>query len=369
MYWFIILQSNNHHMKIFTLRSSFLSIVFFISFLCVSNFSKAQLNAAFTTSGGPFVCQGMPIDFLDQSTGNPVTWSWDFGDGSTSTAQNPTHLYTGADTFDVFLLVTDGGANSDTAGPMTIHVSMVMITETHINPSCGNNDGSITINVTGGAAPYSYMWSNGSNTQNQTNLSAGTYWVSVIDAMGCANGQSVILQNVGSSVTLSETHVDAACGSSNGSIDLTVTGGGAPFTYIWNNSATTEDINSLAAGIYDVTVTENGGCTSTQNVIVANINGPTVTETHANAICGNTNGSIDITVTGGVSPYSYIWNNSATTEDLSNLSPGNYTVTVTDQNLCAGFQSVTVIDSNVLVLSPATQSPTCGNHGSHIPRA
>ncbi len=350
-------------MKFFTS----ISIAFFVSFLFTASSSQAQLNAAFTINGPTNICLGYSISFLDQSTGNPVTWLWDFGDGSISTVPSPVYQYPVPGVFTVSLIVTDGGGNADTATMINyIFVSPpLFVTGTQTNPSCGNANGAITLAVTGGTPPYVYLWSNGANTQNLTNLTAGTYWVSVIDAMGCAgNGQSFVLQNVGTNIALSETHIDAGCGNSNGSIDLTVTSTGNPFTYFWSNTETTEDLNNISAGIYDVTVTETGGCTATQNVIVSNINGPSVSETHSNAICGNSNGSIDITPTGGVSPYSYIWSNSETTEDLSNLSPGNYTVTVTDQNLCVGFQSVTVIDSNVLILSPATQSPSCGNHGN-----
>jgi hypothetical protein len=113
------------------------------------------------------------------------------------------------------------------------------------------------------------VWSNGATTQDLTNIPAGTYNVTVTDAGGCTQTLNGIVITQPAAIVLTETHVNANCnGTSTGSIDLTVTGGTAPFTYVWSNGATTQDLTNIPAGTYNVTVTDAGGCTQTLNGIV-----------------------------------------------------------------------------------------------------
>lgn len=141
---------------------------------------------------------------------------------------------------------------------------------------------------------------------------------------------------------LSVTHVNATCGFANGSIDVTVSGGTAPFYFSWNTADTTEDLNNISAGTYHVTVTDAHGSTAALNIYVGNSNGPTLTETHINCTFSNANGSINLQVTGTAPPYTYSWSNGATTQGLQNILPGNYTVTVTDHNGCISFLTVSI---------------------------
>src|SRR6185503_17500345 len=121
-------------------------------------------------------------------------------------------------------------------------------------------------------------------TQDLTNIPAGTDNITVTDANGCTQTLNGIVIAEPAAIVLTETHVDANCnGASTGSIDLTVTGGTAPFTYAWSNGATTQDLTNIPAGTYNVTVTATGGCTQTLNGIV--ITEPTaivLSETHVN---------------------------------------------------------------------------------------
>src|SRR5204862_227637 len=112
----------------------------------------------------------------------------------------------------------------------------------------------------------------------------------------------------------------------------------------WSNGATTEDLSGLAAGTYNVTVTDNNNCTASTSVTITQPAAAlSLSETHVNVLCfGNCTGSINLTVTGGTTPYSYSWSNGATTEDLSGLAAGTYSVTVTDNNNCTASTSVTI---------------------------
>lgn len=145
-------------------------------------------------------------------------------------------------------------------------------------------------------------------------------------------------------LSLSATHLDVSCsGANDGSIDITVSGAHGAVTYLWNDGVTTEDRSGLAPGIYTVTVTDAWGCQvfdaySISELAVLQVSGSAIDV----SVVNGANGSIDVSVTGGTMPYSYLWNDGATTEDRSNLAPGDYTVTVTDAHGCSSSSSFTI---------------------------
>src|SRR4029453_13308879 len=150
--------------------------------------------------------------------------------------------------------------------------------------------------------------------------------------------------------------------TSTGSIDLTVTGGTAPFTYAWSNGATTQDLTAIPAGTYNVTVTDAGGCTQTLNgIVVTEPAAIVLTETHVNANCnGASTGSIDLTVTGGTSPFTYAWSNGATTQDLTAIPAGTYDVTVTDAGGCTQtLNNITIAEPAPIVLAETHVNANC----------
>lgn len=118
---------------------------------------------------------------------------------------------------------------------------------------------------------------------------------------------------------------------STGSIDLTVSGGTPGYTYMWTTGATTQDVSGLAANTYTVTVTDVNNCTKTTSVTISQSSAIVLSTTQVNVLCnGEATGSIDLTVSGGTPGYTFAWTGGATTEDLSTLTAGTYTVTVTD---------------------------------------
>src|SRR4029077_2649154 len=163
-------------------------------------------------------------------------------------------------------------------------------------------------------------------TQNISNLPAASYTVTVTDANGCtATATATVGQHNPPTATAAPT--DATCGNSNGSISLNVVGGTAPFTYLWSNAAITQNLNNLPAASYTVTVTDANGCTTTATATIAQHNPPTATATPTDATCGNSNGSISLNVVGGTVPFTYLWTNTAITQNISNLPATAYTVT------------------------------------------
>lgn len=196
--------------------------------------------------------------------------------------------------------------------------------------------------------------------EDETNHFRGTH---------CGNAdQDFELTVLPCNVQSSATVTDVLCnGDATGAIDLTAANTTPPVSYSWSNSATTEDLSNVAAGSYTVTLIDNNGCTDT---LTATVGEPAALVTSVNGtdnICnGGTAGAVDLTVSGGTSGYSYLWSNSATTEDLSNLAAGSYTVVVTDANGCTKGDGYTVTEPTAITGSIAVSpSPTIAGHNAN----
>ena len=227
-------------------------------------------------------------------------------------------------------------------------LTAISATATHQDIFCyGAATGSIDLTPAGGTPPYSYFWNNGFVSQDLFNLPAGTYTASVQDGNGCQVFVSQTVVELSIPIVLTETHQDVLCnGFSTGSIDLTVSGGTPAYNYSWSTSSANQDINSLPAGTYTVVVTDAVFCTDTLTVSIAQpANALIITETHVNPSCiGGTSGSINLSVSGGVPGYNFLWNNGETTEDIDTLASGIYQVMVGDSNGCQLPFTIPVID-------------------------
>jgi hypothetical protein len=182
--------------------------------------------------------------------------------------------------------------------------------------------------------------------------------------IGCAATTYVVLSqwNVITKPILSTSVNDITCsGGGNGSINLTVSGSLGPFSFNWTGpngfTSTSEDITNLTTGTYTVVVSTYVGCSSTATVSVTEPSSLVLTIVGSNALCtGQSSGSIDLTVSGGTPSYTYLWSNGSTNEDLTNLSPGNYIISVTDNSSCVATSSVTI--SNPTPFTISVNSPT-----------
>lgn len=140
-------------------------------------------------------------------------------------------------------------------------------------------------------------------------------------------------------ISAAVTITDVKCfGESNGAVDLTVQNGTAPLTYLWSNGATTEDLTNIPAGTYSVTVTDANKCIARAAEII--VKGPLASISASRLITnisafGANDGAINVTVAGGTEPYAFLWNTGATTEDISGLAPGTYSLLITDLNNCS----------------------------------
>ena len=231
------------------------------------------------------------------------------------------------------------------------------------NVKCfGAATGSINLTVAGGTPPYTYLWSNDATTKDLSNVPAGVYTVIVTDANLCTVTASATVSQPLAALEASATATDVKCfGEATGSVDLTVTGGTAPYTYSWSNGATTEDLVNILAGTYTVTVTDANLCTVTASATVSQPSAALDASAIATDVkCfGESTGAVDLIVTGGTAPYTYSWSNGATTEDLVNIVAGVYTVTVTDANLCTATVPVTVSQPSELIAVAGSNGPVC----------
>lgn len=315
------------------------------------------------TAGRNVSCYGNSDGWaLVQATGGTgaYTYSWNMTPAQTTdTAKN-----LAAGTY--IATVTDTNGCTDTATIIITQPLALNISVTGANVSCYNgNNGSATVTVTGGTAPYTYSWNTlpVQTTATATGLTAGTYSVTVTDANNCTRTASVTLTQptaLNASIT---SFTNTSCNPANtGSATVAATGGTAPYTYSWNTLPvqTTATATTLPAGVYIATVTDNKGCTDTAMVTISQ---PTTLTASISAITyvncnGGNNGAATVSVSGGTSPYTYSWNTTpaATTTTITSLTAGNYIATVTDALGCTDTALATVTEPAILNASIANSS-------------
>lgn len=225
----------------------------------------------------------------------------------------------------------------------------------------GGQDGWISVQASGGTGNYSYTWNTGTAGSTLSNIPAGTYNVVVSDGITQAQLSVMITEPIVSFVvTLAST--SAACNNNTptGAISTTVSGGTAPYSYQWNNGATTATLTGLLPGTYSVTVTDNNGCMDFASASIQQSSAPllNLTATHTNCFGGQA-GAITSTISGGLAPYTYLWSNNATSANITDLEPGTYSLTATDSNGCIATASTTVQQDNALELELFPEAVSC----------
>ncbi len=290
---------------------------------------------------------------------SPYTYNW----SGSQTGSTATNLTAGNYT----VTITDAvGCTGATNATVTATALTLSTTTNATSATCTASNGSVSVAVNNGTSPYTYVWSNGGNTDVVNNQPAGSYTVTATDANGCSATASVdvLTDNVILSLTTSTTETGCTTSAGTATVD-NVADGTAPYTYLWSDASTNATATALAAGGYQVTVTDANGCSATAGVTVGTAALPTATATATDVDCsGGATGGADVTLSGAATPVTYLWSNGATTQSIANLAAGSYNVTATDDNGCSVTASVTVNEPTALAVTASVSNATNGNNGA-----
>jgi hypothetical protein len=294
---------------------------------------------------------------------NPASVQWfNFVSGSFVATGNPAILPPG----EYSAIITDASGctvftGNDSSAAYTIqNVSGINFSVAATLASCTNGTASVN-GLTGGAAPYTYLWSNGASTPNITGLVQGNYSVVVTDAQGCHNNASgYVSQSV--SINVNSVPSSASCLQNDGSVISFGSGGTPPYTYLYSNGVATQTANGLAGGtsIY-VTATDANGCTGTGYSYINTSTPISVNYTTTSSSCTAPTGSATLTINGGTLPYSVNWNTTPVLNgnSIASMPAGSYAFTVTDAAGCIRTGTVVIPPASIINASIAAVNPVC----------
>ena len=285
----------------------------------------------------PINCIGTGGSLNAQVTGGtpPYNYQWNNGMNTITLSNVEAGNYS--------LTVTDANGCQITASKNITTGSDMQVSSQINHPNCqGEQSGSAFIQVQNAVWPVHFYWNMGLSGQGIYGLSAGTYSVTIVDALGCEQVEYINIQDPPSLNTSALTINESCHNAKDGYIEAEVAGGTMPYSFNWSTASTEDYIENIGKGWYFLTVTDANGCQQISYHYIGAPNGIDIDAQITDA--SDNNGMIDLTVSGGTPPYSYIWNNGQFEEDISNLAPGNYEVQIFDINDCSSVKSFTILD-------------------------
>lgn len=320
-----------------------------------ANILQPSTPVGVAASGSNILCFGGTTAINAVAAGGtaPYTYLWNGSlNGPTQTVSAGNYIVVATD--------VNGCNTSDT---VTItQPSQVSFTYTQVNVLCnGNNTGSIMVTANGGVGNYQYRLNSGPWVTNNTfnNLTAGTYTIMARDANQCTVGPTTVIITQPNALQATVGSTPQGC-TYLGQAWVIPSGGVGPYTFQWNNSLGTNDSIQAAAGNYTVTITDANNCQTLGIAAIATPQPVGITGTVTNPTCfGNSNASINITVT-GMAPITYLWSNGDTTEDITGLgAPSSLTVIATAANGCIGSASYSLVNPAPLNVSSNNDTTSC----------
>jgi len=302
------------------------------------------------------------IQVIAEGGSGPGTYTFLWSNGDTDAINDNLT----ADTYTVTVMDTDGC--SFEFSQTISEPDPIMINGTTVDAVCGQSNGSIALNVTGGTGDYTYQWDNGAApVQNPGGLGAGQYNVTVTDQNNCIAEPFSIAVTSPNAPVVDFTSTPVSCnGGSDGTINLTVTGGNGIVEITWSDpDIIGTSVNDLAAGVYNVVAEDEDGCTFPVTITIdePQLLEAFVVDPQSSTLCnGSADGLIDLVVQGGTGTFSFQWTNGAApVEDPENLLAGIYDVVVTDDNGCTATESVIISEPDAITLSADPSSSSCNN--------
>jgi len=240
--------------------------------------------------------------------------------------------------------LTDASPGTNCGFTVKLSTCGLNVTTSTVSSTCGASTGTAGAVVSNGTPPYTYFWTNGSNTSSADSLSSGLYMVTVIDKEGCKTTATANVIDAGAPTITLNAITNVTCpGGKNASITITVSGGVGPYTYYWDNGSITQNISNLTAGPYQIEVTDANGCKVTRVVTITEPPLFSLSISTATASCAASDGSATLTLSGGTGTYTYLWTPSGQTSyNATNLGAGSYSVVVTDAAGCKDSISAAV---------------------------
>jgi gliding motility-associated-like protein len=337
-------------------------------------------SVAITANAGPNItrCIQSPAATLNGSVTGATGGIWSGGLGTftpnnttllnVSYSPTPAELATGSAT--LFLTTTgNGSCPSKTDTVVISYTGFTGVATPSVTAiSCfGGNNGSATINMSGGFTPYTYLWNTSptQTTATASNLPIGTYSVTIQDGIGCTQQTTVTITQP-PLLSLSPVVKNVSCsGTTTGSISVNPTGGTAPYTYSWSpGGQTTSSLTGLGVGTHTVTVTDSKSCVTTASFVITQPAGLNVVNTQTNVSCFNlSDGAVNtLTVTGGTAPYTYSWSpGGSTSPNATGLHAGTYTLTVKDNNGCKVINDFNIAQPAAVTAVASVTNVSCTN--------
>jgi PKD-like domain/Secretion system C-terminal sorting domain/HYR domain/SprB repeat len=303
-----------------------------------------------TATGGAITCAQTSVTLGASSTTQGVTYKWNGPGGFMATIPNP--VVTAIGNYQVVVTAPNGCTSTASAAVVLNNTPPGTTLATSGNLNCNNNSVNVLATSMGNPANLTHSWTlPGGGTQN-TGVVAflaasapGIYSVVVSNtATGCASSATAtVIQRSDVTASIGSLDNPDCFGGADGSVSVAAAGGDGVYSYLWSNGTTTALNNNLGSGTYLATVTDGEGCTAT---LSATVTAPTAIATTDMATGETALGAADGTATtnpsGGTPGYTYLWSNGGTTQTISGLAPGSYTVTVTDANGCTRVRTLNV---------------------------
>ncbi len=304
-------------------------------------------------------------------SGAPAPYSWNWSRVSPAGTGSGTGTTISGLTAGTYNVTVTAGTCSATFTQLVSQPNQLTVSTTPTNYPCFGQTGAINLTVNGGTSPYTYNWADLTpppvEPQNRSELPAGSYTVTVTDANSCTTTATAAVTGPSSALAVVvDGKTNVLChGQQNGAINITVSGGTTAYTYLWSDGNTGANRTGLGAGTYSLTVTDSKGCTFALSETITQPAALALSIAKVDPTCpaGATpaslsgDGSINLTVSGGTTPYIYDWSDltppPVEPEDRSLLPAGTYTVTVTDDKGCTGSISATLTSLNPLPSAPS----------------